>query len=296
MRLFIVWVSLVGFIPASLACDVCGSSAAAFTPGLQAFGNRPAIGIQQHVRSFQSTHPGIFGAEATRSQELFLRFECRFQIPIRNRWQIIGQIPVSIQKQVFIDTSASVSGLADCQIGAQYVICDRKDSSAGTSLRISIGGGIKLPTGLRGEVHNRFFLLHPGTGTWDPFMTTSMIYQRRKWIVQFEANGMLRTTSNTDYKPGNSLQTGAIVYYRKYVVWPFAGVQYSWNGSDLYKGQLLGTAPSRGNIIGSVLGFTWPIRNWVISGNTQIPVYQHLSGGLTQQKLALSLTINYFFK
>jgi hypothetical protein len=296
MRLFIVWVSLVGFIPASLACDVCGSSAAAFTPGLQAFGNRPAIGIQQHVRSFQSTHPGIFGAEATRSQELFLRFECRFQIPIRNRWQIIGQIPVSIQKQVFIDTSASVSGLADCQIGAQYFICDRKDSSAGTSLRISIGGGIKLPTGLRGEVHNRFFLLHPGTGTWDPYMMTSLIYQRRKWIIQFEANSMVRTVSNTSYKPGNSFQTGAVVNYRNYAIWPFAGIQYSWNGNDLYKGQLLGTAPSRGNIVGSVLGFTWPIRNWVISGNTQIPVYQHLSGGLTQQKLALSLTINYFFK
>jgi hypothetical protein len=296
MRLVIVWISLVVFIPASYSCDVCGSSSAAFTPGLQAFGNRPAIGIQQHMRTFQSTHPGIFGTEATHSREQFLRTECRFQIPIRRRWQINGQIPVSYQTQVQSDTSASVLGFADCQIGLQYFVCDRKDSSAGSALRISIGGGIKLPTGLRGEVHNRFFLLHPGTGTWDPFMTASLIYQRRKWIFQLEANGMLRTTSNTDYKPGNSLQTGAIVNYRKYVVWPFTGIQYSWNGSDLYQGQILGTAPSRGNIVSAVLGLTWPVRKWVLSGNTQIPVYQHLSGGLTQQKLAISCTIQYFLK
>ena len=296
MRLIIAWVSFVGFIPVSYSCDVCGSSSAAFTPGLQAFGNRPAIGIQQHVRYYESTHPGIFGTEATKSHERFFRTECRFQIPFKNRWQLQGQIPVSYQKQVLSDTSSSVLSLADSQIGLHYFICDRQDSSAGTALRISIGGGIKLPTGLRGEVHNRFFLLHPGTGTWDPYMVTALIYQRRKWLFQFEANGMLRTTSNIDYKPGNSLQTGAIVSYRKYAIWPFAGVQYSWNGNDLYMGQLLGSAPSRGNIVGSIVGFTWPLKNWVFSGNTQVPIYQNLSGGLTKQKLALSLTIQYFFK
>lgn len=296
MRYIIAWILIVCCVPSCFACDVCGSSASAFSPGLQAFGNKPAFGIQQQVRRYTTTHPGIFGSFATHSEELFLRSDCRFQLPVSQKWQLAGTLPISYQQQKTTDTTALIVGLSDVQVGFNYFWIDQSDSSRGRAFRLSIGGGIKIPSGKRGNVHDRFFMLYPGTGTWDPFLNASVVLRRLKWIYQFDAVGIARTTNAKFYKPGNFLQIGTVVHYKQFRVWPYSGVQFSWNGNDLVKGELLGASPSRGELFAGIVGFTWPIKKWILSGNTQIPLYQQLSGGMTKQAVAFTCTIHYYLK
>jgi hypothetical protein len=71
MQKIILFFGLILLANKSMACDVCGCAASSFSLGLLPSSNHHFIGIRSNIRTFQTTHPPLFGFQEPSTDEVF---------------------------------------------------------------------------------------------------------------------------------------------------------------------------------------------------------------------------------
>lgn len=279
----------------AMACDICGAVNSALGLGTVAAGNRHAIGCTYQYRSYKSHHPGIFNEPDESSSERFQRLDLNGTIRLAPRWQLKVSLPLVYNEQTKEGVRSFKQGLADPMLTGHFFAINRIDSTGNNILRLSIGGGAKMPFATFPEPDNELLLLYPGTGSWDGVLQSSFFLRKNKWALIQENNLMLRGTNKHGYQPGN-LFSSTLYGMRRFTNWSiFGGFQYAWNGIDYQDRKAINSSPSQGNILSATLGGTIQWGNVMVEANYHLPIAQNLGNGYVQQQVGFTAGVYYLF-
>ncbi len=279
----------------AMACDVCGAVNSALGLGTVAAGNRHSIGCIYQYRSYKSHHPGIFNEPEVSSAERFQRLDLNGTIRLASRWQLKVSVPLVYNEQTKEAVHSLRQGFADPMITGHYFVVNRMDTTGNKVIRLSAGGGVKMPFASFPEPDNELLLLYPGTGTWDGMLQSSFFLRKNKWALIQENNLVLRGSNKYDYQPGN-LFSATLYGMRRFSNWSvFGGFQYAWNGIDYQDRKAINSSPSQGNILSATLGGTIQWGNVMVQANYHLPIAQDLGNGYVHQQTGFTAGVYYLF-
>ncbi|HLP54627.1 MAG TPA: hypothetical protein VK151_06350 [Fluviicola sp.] len=279
----------------AMACDVCGAVNSALGLGTVAAGNRHSIGCTYQYRSYKSHHPGIFNEPEVSSAERFQRLDLNGTIRLASRWQLKVSVPLVYNEQTKEAVHLLRQGFADPMITGHYFVVNRMDTTGNKVIRLSAGGGVKMPFASFPKPDNELLLLYPGTGTWDGMLQSSFFLRKNKWALIQENNLVLRGSNKYDYQPGN-LFSATLYGMRRFSNWSvFGGFQYAWNGIDYQDRKAINSSPSQGNILSATLGGTIQWGNVMVQANYHLPIAQDLGNGYVHQQTGFTAGVYYLF-
>jgi hypothetical protein len=300
MQKIILFFGLILLANKSMACDVCGCAASSFSLGLLPSSNHHFIGIRSNIRTFQTTHPPLFGFQEPSTDEVFTSTDLMGRWKINHRFQLMAVVPYVYNSQKTTETTIANQGLGDITLLGNYVFIQNTDSltrkfkQAGT-----FGIGAKLPTGKfdNTNVNNRNML--PGTGTIDFIASLNYSIQKGSWGYLTESSFSYKTENKYDYQFGHALGTTHLAFYRWVLnenlrILPQVGLNYNHNFRDRIKGKVTDDSYNGGTILNAQFTVAAIFKNWMFSANYFAPVYQDLGNGYVVQKTALRFGINYF--
>lgn len=283
------------------ACDVCGCSIGGNYFGILPQFHRHFIGLRW---STESSYTGLSGAllqagkyhstEQFSSLDLVARF-----YPAR-RWQVLMLAPYHWYHQTEDGKQTSVQAPGDVSVLANYVLLDTGDS---TRYRwrhtLSLGGGLKLPTGRHdfdasdgGTLNPN---LQPGTGSTDFLLSAAYTLRRGAWGLSADLLARLNTANDRSYHFGNRLSSTAKLFYwtnwHGLTLLPNAGIfgdaaQNNRDGDTVLKG-------SKGFTAFATLGCDAYFGHFSAGFSVQPPVWQ--SRLTVQANTRWMLTFNYIF-
>ncbi|OIO74744.1 MAG: hypothetical protein AUJ57_01650 [Zetaproteobacteria bacterium CG1_02_53_45] len=213
----------------------------------------------------------------------------------------------------------TIEGLGD--VSLMYMRDVYKDADIRTRQRLSLGFGVKAPTGkskARNANNNRLvhMMMQAGTGAWDGVLAASgtMAFGEHadggaQWMLSPSVFYQINTRNALGYKVGNRLNYDLSARYRVTsafnVKLDLNGVASELDSTDGTIDAVAGpTVVAYQNVMGNVLdnvantglnslfispGFQWVVGDgYAVSGEYRIPVYQNVNG--IQQ-----VTDNWFF-
>lgn len=304
MRTLLIAVALLAIPSAASACDVCGCSIGGNYFGILPQFHRHFVGLRWSEQSFQSAHSrsaaqaGRFDSEESfRTVDLLGRF-----YPFR-RVQMLVLVPYHTFRRLEDQQTINTQGLGDLSFLASYILLD-----TGDSLRrqwrhtLTVGGGIKLPTGRHSLTTTEGELLHPnlqpGTGSTDFMVTAAYTLRRGKWGFSADALGRLNTINKSrDYQMGNRLSGSVKAFYwknvRRFTFLPNAGVFA--DAAQANTGDSNFTEGTGGAITLATVGLDVYMGNCSAGLTFQQPVWQYLGGGSIHSRSRWMATVNYIF-
>ena len=304
MRTLFIAVALLALQPAASACDVCGCSIGGNYFGILPQFHRHFVGLRWSEQSFRSAHSlvsanaGLFDSEESfRSVDVMGRFY------LLQRLQVLVLAPYHEFSRLEDGVETRSKGLGDMSVMASYVLFDTGDSlHRKWRQTLTIGGGVKLPTGRHNLTNAEGELLHPnlqtGSGTTDFMLSAAYTLRRGAWGLSADVLGRLNTANHQqDYQFGNRVSGSAKVFYwknvRKIVLLPNAGVFA--DGAQANRGDVDLTEGTGGFIALATLGMDVYMGHFSAGFTFQQPVYQDLGSGKVQSRARWMATVNYIF-
>lgn len=284
----------------TLACDICGCAASSFSLGLLPSSNHHFIGLRSSIRTFRTTHPPLFGIQDPPSKELFTTTDLMGRWKINKRFQLIGVVPYVVNNQSTDERTLNIHGIGDITVLGNYVFVQNTDSIARRFKQAgTFGIGVKAPTGKydNTNINNRNML--PGTGTVDFVATLNYSIQKGSWGYLTESSFNYKTANKYNYQFGHALGTTHMAFYRWVInenlrVLPQLGVNYNHNFRDRIKGKVTDDSFNGGTLFNAQATVAVLYKNWAVSANYFIPVYQHQGNGYVEQLTSFRIGINYF--
>ena len=300
MQKYVLFFGLMLLANKSIACDICGCAASSFSLGLLPSSNHHFIGFRSNIRTFQTTHPPLFGFQDPPTEEFFSSSDLMGRWKINHRFQLMGVVPYVFNTQKTEETTRTIQGLGDVIIMGNYVFIQNTDSITKKFKQTgTFGIGAKLPTGKfdNTNVNNRNML--PGTGTIDFVASLNYSIQKGSWGYLTESSFSYKTANSFDYQFGHALGTTHLAFYRWILnenlrILPQVGLNYNHNFKDRINGKVTDESINGGTILNAQFTLAAIYKNWMISGNYFAPVYQNLGNGYVVQQLAFRFGINYF--
>ena len=191
------------------ACDVCGGVGSTPSIGLFASTRFHLVGFHSSYKSYNSYLYNI-----RHSSEKLLVSDLNFRVQLHKRVQLIGSMPYQLSFQKTDFGSKLVHGFGDLNLISNFIVLNKRDSSGLSRNFLSIGAGLKLPTGKNGQASDPLKNLYPGTGSWDWTLIGNYIRQfSPKWGWQSELSYSIKGKDVNDFKYGNvlSLNSQAIL-------------------------------------------------------------------------------------
>jgi hypothetical protein len=303
MRALFILVAWLAFAPKASACDVCGCSIGGNYFGILPQFHKHFVGLRWSDQSSRSTHSlisakkGIFDTEAQiRSVDIISRF-----YPWR-RVQMLTLVPYHDFHRKEIGNETHNQGVGDCSILANFILLDSGDSlHQRWKHSVTVGGGVKLPTGRAGARDSEGKALHEnlqtGSGSTDFMISATYTLRRGSWGLSSDVLGRLNTTNKNGYHFGNRVSGSTKVFYLKKIqeitLLPNAGV-FS-DCSDVSRDHQLYAQGTGGTIALATFGLDIYFGRFSAGYTHQIPVYQDLGGGKVQSKQRWLATLNYNF-
>jgi hypothetical protein len=201
------------------ACDVCGASGSNQSMGLLSFYNSHFIGIQYQYRNFTSTHPTEPGESnsGTSGAEYYKTIQLWGKVNISRYIQLFAFVPYQQNTQHESGAVNNYSGLGDVSLLAGSYILKTKADKAVTHA-LFIAAGVKAPTGTRsvadGTTGDGLLNVQPGTGSWDALLNANYSASYKNTGINTEASYTITTPNNAQYKYGNRLSAGWMVFHR----------------------------------------------------------------------------------
>jgi hypothetical protein len=147
-------------------------------------------------------------------------------VPVSARWQVLGLVPY-VRNQMDMRnrmpngmtmdmTMETVTGLGDVSVMGLYTAYT--DAPIRPTVRLTLGAGIKAPTGSNTERGPSGNLVHammqPGSGSWDGLLLVN--YMRAFYPLVVQANAFLHLTTEGDegYEFGDQLAFDLITRYQ----------------------------------------------------------------------------------
>ncbi len=303
MRSLLIVVMLLAFVPAASACDVCGCSIGGNYFGILPQFHKHFVGLRWSEQSFRSTH-SLSSAQKDiyDSEEHFQTLDLIGRFYPTRRVQVLVLAPYHNLRRNDAGVQIHSQGLGDISLMGNYILINSGDSLR-QRLRhtLTIGGGIKLPTGgfvsknEEGETLDEN--LQPGTGSTDFMLSATYTLRRDAWGLSSDIVGRINTANKNGYHFGNRISTSAKVFYvknfPKVTLLPNVGLfadiaDVSYNGNR-YMQETGGTG------VLTTIGLDAYFGKISIGYTFQLPVFQDMASGLVQSRYRSMATLNYNF-
>lgn len=278
LLLFLI-ASLIGLNTAQ-ACDRCGCSLSGHYLNALPQYQRHMVGARWFYRGFASDHHG-----GVWSDERFHSLDLWAQVFPRERFQIVGVLPLNHFTQTLENVSTRSQGIGDAVLLMNYNALRHNwgSSSAWTQL-LWLGGGVKLPTGQFDPALVRQGInpnMQPGTGTLDGLLSGMYNIRYNQWGLAADALVRFSQTNSEGYRFGHRLNASSRFFYQMQTGatrWlPTAGAVWEWSAPDRNQGNV---AHDTGGycLLGHVgLDVYW--ERFAIGVAGLFPVMQHLGNG-----------------
>lgn len=288
---------LLAVLPyATYACDVCGCAVNATYFGILPQFRQHFIGVRYMSNNFTSKQiPSLFDAKNQTYSESLQRAELYGRYYPTKRLQVFAFVPYqyNIRKDGGVVTENQ--GLSDISALVNYLVINTGDSGGFTWRNtLSIGGGIKLPTGRFNS--NEAASQQTGSGTFDYLVNG--IYTLRYKKVGLNADVNIRlNTSNAIYSYGNRYTSSMrFFYWHKYKmisVLPHTGLLTEYAEKDAKND--ITQKYTGGQGFYSATGVDVYLRKISIGASVILPVHETLNTGYATTRSRISMQVLYLF-
>ncbi|MCB0697583.1 MAG: hypothetical protein KDC07_09480 [Chitinophagaceae bacterium] len=276
------------------ACSVCGCSASNQYLGILPQSKSSFIGTQYQYRVFNSNHVNTTGDNSSNiSKDHYSTVQLWGRYNISKKVQAFAFIPYIYNEQVENSAYTKSNGVGDVTVLINYRILATKDISTNYLHNLLIGGGIKLPTGkYDGDAVKKYDEMpnmQPGTGSFDFIGNANYTVQHNKNGVNVDVSYTATTANVDDYKFGNRLSAGCMVFRTMKSgdnnIIPQFGFRYDINSIDYnnYYWSIKNTA-SGGHILYTALGVQYFHKRIGCQFKFSLPIAQHYADGKVQNK------------
>lgn len=286
---------LIFFAKSSLACDVCGCSSNANYFGILPQFKQHFVGVRYSNLSFDSKHIPSLSGQVTNSKDILQRGELWGRFYPTKRLQIFAFVPYQVNLKTEEGNSTQTNGLSDISVLANYILINTGDSGHfAWRHSLSIGGGIKAPTG--NFDNNGIPSLQIGTGTWDYLFNAIYTVRYKQMGVNVDANFRLNS-SNNHYQFGNRLTSSMRFFYWKKMrmssILPHVGLMMEYAEKDIQERVIQKYTGGTGMYAAS--GFDVYFRKLAVGGLLALPVNENLNEGLVKTNQRITLQVLYLF-
>ncbi|MFC0777023.1 transporter [Flavobacterium sp. HJSW_4] len=277
-------------------CDACGCSASGGSMGFSSMLNNNFVGIRYFKQSYTS-RDGIFDNSPWIDED-FNTVQAWARIPVTDKVQISALIPYHFHERELATGTESISGLGDITVMGLYTVFETKKDSAVFTHRVSMGAGIKIPTGKftqgnnLGSINQSFQL---GTGSWDYSVVSEYVVNRKNLGLNTTLNYVFKTENSKQYQYGDQLNYGATFFYlfdlKSVQLVPQAGLS-----GEVYqrnKQHDLDLPNTAGDILFGKFGIEAGKNKFSVGLNAMLPMSQNLSNGKMQANYRWALNLNY---
>ncbi|WP_374173745.1 transporter [Flavobacterium tructae] len=277
-------------------CDACGCSASGGSMGFSSMLNNNFVGLRYFKQSYTS-RDGIF-ANSPWIDENFNTVQAWARIPVTEKVQISALVPYHFHERQLTAGTENIAGLGDITVMALYTVFETQKDSTMFTHKISLGGGVKIPTGKFTEANNigsinQSFQL--GTGSWDFPLATEYVVKRKNLGLNTTLNYIFKTQNSKNYQYGDQFNYAATFFYlfntKSIQIVPQAGL-----AGELYqtnKQHNLNLPNTAGDILFGKFGLEAGKDKFSIGVNAMLPITQNLSNGNMEANYRWSINLNY---
>jgi hypothetical protein len=279
------------------ACEICGCGLGNYYIGILPRFNNRFVGLRYQFNSFHTRlndDPTEFSRDFYQTVELWSGWN------IGKKWQVLAFVPLNFNHQVSDEGVVNKSGLGDIAILANYKVLDI--TSTKLSQLLSIGGGIKLPSGKFDIDQNDPDLAsiantQIGSGSTDFLLDAMYSLRANKVGLVTTASYKINTANKDDYKFGNKLSVNSFVYYATRISTvgfsPNAGLLLEHSGAaKLQESKIDLTGGS--SLLGS-LGAEISFTKMSIGFNLQFPIAQNFAEDQTKERVKGMAHVSFAF-
>jgi hypothetical protein len=292
------------YVPSASACDICGCSIGGNYLGILPQFHRHFVGLRYSEQAFRSAHSRS-EAEAGHyvSSELYHTTDLLARFYPARRIQVLTLLPYhDFQRREAAET-LHTRGLGDLSLlGNFLLIDDRGKRQHRWQQTLSIGGGIKLPTGQHRlekadgtRVHPN---MQPGTGTVDFALSLTYTLRRGAFGIMTDAQARFNTRNREwDLQQGNRYNAAFKFFYwknsGKVMLLPNLGIFADRVRKN--QGDFDYTFGTGGNLVLATAGLDLYFGKISIGATWQQPLWQDLGQGKVQNRYRWTTTLNYLF-
>ncbi len=232
--------------------------------------------------------------------EQFQTLEVWARIYPARRWQAFILAPYRMNRQTEGTRVSKMPGLGDISVYAGYLLVDGTDSIRSLwNHTLSVGGGVKLPTGRHQSVAADGAVAHPniqaGTGSTDFLATLAYTVRRSGWGSAADLQVRLTTTNAQHYRFGNRLSGSVKFFYWSnqgaISLLPHTGIFFDAAAADTDRGNPIeGSAGITGY---GIVGLDVYAGRFSTGLSFQPPLWQ--SRGTVQSRSRWTISVNYIF-
>lgn len=309
------------------ACDLCS-----IYMNLEPNDLKNSFGMNYRKRTFKSTFE-IFENSTTNTKhgsgdtdvlnatsqvELYNTVDLWVNHFIGSRVQLFATVSLSDNSYSENDSLLyNISGLGDISIVSKYLLYNTMATdSSKFSVRLLLGGGIKIPTGSFNKSYtvtpftdykgNTVFQepyseldphLQPGTGSLDFILTQE--FQIRYNKLGFSTNNSYRinTRNKNDFRFANRLNSNNYFFYLlkmgDFTFTPIAGISLEYSKRDQFKDRAY--LNSGGSVIFQNIGLKTYYKNLALGASFWAPLRQQLNDHQLQNKNRINFDLTYYF-
>lgn len=278
------------------ACDVCGCAVNATYFGILPQYRQHFIGVRYMSNNFISTQiPSLFDVKNKTYTESLQRAELYGRYYPTNRLQVFAFVPYQYNIRSEGGVVTENTGLSDISALLNYIVVNTGDSGSYTWRNtLSMGGGIKLPTG--GFSSNEAASQQTGSGTFDYLLNAIYTLRYKKVGINADINVRLNT-SNTTYSYGNRYTSSArFFYWYKYKMislLPHTGLLSEYAQKDAKNN--ITQRYTGGYGFYSATGVDVYLRKLSIGASLTLPVHERINEGYSVTRTRVSMQVLYLF-
>lgn len=278
----------------SKACDACGC---AVSTAIQPSDKLTYIGLSYRSAYFKGLHEE--SGNPIFVTEYFQRTDLMAKVTLRQRWELMAGLPYI---QTFIkrnDEMIIYKGIGDANLMARYALVNYFGKKI--DIRLSVGGGVELPTGKHNLKETDGTLSHvyqPGSGSWNYLGMISGGIRNLKYGTFFNVAYRHNGTNELGYHRGNSVMGNIDFFKDMYVGIVHCLPKFSIFGEINQRNRLDGLPYSSNtarNFVFSGVGIDIFYKHLFFNTAFQLPVYQKLTHGQLEAKGRFQASINYIF-
>ncbi|MFN5705053.1 MAG: hypothetical protein ACK45U_04295 [bacterium] len=297
MKNFMLIAILFFSIELRAGCDMC-----TLYLGMHPNQTKNSIGLRYRLSEYNlasaHNHGGNNHTNNIKEIRIFQTTELWAQYMPMTRWQIIAVMPYSMnsveQNNLVID---SYNNIGDLQIINRYLVY-RSDDDDKYQKQISVGLGIKAPTGVYNE-KSRAGTIDPhvqnGSGSWDMLLNTAFLIKNDRYGFNQELNLKINTKNKNEYQFANRYSSASTIFllfkHKRISIQPslsgmieFADYDHS-NSMSVYF--------SNGLSVYAQAGIDIYYKKFIINVNSSMPAYEKLNDSGAENVYRIGLGVNY---
>lgn len=256
--------------------------------------------------------------EATRQEERYNSYDLWVNYFVKDKWQVFGNMTFTDNTYLENDSILhNISGPGDLTVITKYLLYNSKvtDSTKWT-IRVQVGGGLKLPTGTFNKTHvetpSRDYKggtvysapieeLDPhfqaGTGSLDYILMSEFQVRKNQFGLRSDVSYRINGTNKNDFRFANRLNANAHVFYqikwKKMNLIPLVGMNFESSRRDTWKGEEYDN--SGGNAVFLSYGTKIYINKMAFGASFWDPIRQSLNDNQLQNNMRFSTDLTFYF-